>query len=317
MKLVSVCIVTYNQESYIEDAIKGVLMQKECDFEIVIADDHSTDRTFEICQKYQLERPDIITLIRQPENKGVVMNTRDCLLACSGKYIAICEGDDYWIDKYKLKKQVEILEKDDNISMVHTSWINYQENSNNFCKRLTTTQADKSFIAEIKEGPVSVLSIMKGEYRGIRFSSICFRNSAFHTALECDNNLFSPKYSTCDLVLFYMLANYGKFSYISDETTVYRIISDSVSNNQNKDKAAHYTLGILYIKAHFMNVYHLPISELNKSLQGLFYLPMNHAFNTKDKQLAKEVMTIAKIIKYRPTIGQRLKYRLILFLFPS
>ena len=91
---VSVCMVTYNQEAYISAAIESVLMQKDCEYELIIADDCSTDGTLAICQKYQERYPDIIKLIRQSGNKGVVGNTKDCMIACKGKYNAVCEGDD-------------------------------------------------------------------------------------------------------------------------------------------------------------------------------------------------------------------------------
>ena len=110
MSLISVVVTTYNQEKYIEEALEGILMQKDCpDFEIIIGNDCSTDFTGEIIEKYSKKYPDIIKVLPRTRNLGMQLNLKDCFKNCSGDYIAICEGDDYWIDCHKLKKQYELL----------------------------------------------------------------------------------------------------------------------------------------------------------------------------------------------------------------
>ena len=213
-------MVPYDQEAYIEEAIKGVLMQKDCDYELIIADDCSTDGTLAICKKYQEQHPDMIHIIEQPQNKGVVGNTKDCLMACSGKYIAICEGDDYWIDDHKLQKQVAILDDYQDISMVHTSWINLFQDEN-WSKPQSII--DGQYVCERQKGRDSIIEILREEYRSIRFSSICFRKHTLEIAMLADKELFSNHYSTCDIVLFYVLAYYGRFYFIEEETVTYRI----------------------------------------------------------------------------------------------
>ncbi|MDF1618119.1 glycosyltransferase family 2 protein [Petrocella sp. FN5] len=112
--LVSVVCITYNQEAFIADAIESFLMQKtDFGYEVLIHDDASTDRTPDIIWRYTLEYPEIIKPIYQMENqysKGV--HVLDFYQAyAKGKYIAICEGDDYWTDPSKLQKQVDYMEK--------------------------------------------------------------------------------------------------------------------------------------------------------------------------------------------------------------
>ena len=126
---------TYNQEGFIEQAIEGVLMQRDCNYELIIANDGSTDRTGEVCMAYQKRYPDRIRVINQPVNRGLVLNTRDCLLAATGRYIAICEGDDWWTDEYKLKKQADLLDGDSRVSMVHTNWTDYLQETQTFRER--------------------------------------------------------------------------------------------------------------------------------------------------------------------------------------
>lgn len=112
--LVSICCTTYNHEKYIADAIDSFLMQ-ETDFpiEIIIHDDASTDNTSNIIREYERKYPNIIKPIYQTENqysKGRKILIRFIYPKVKGKYIAMCEGDDFWIDPKKLQKQVDILE---------------------------------------------------------------------------------------------------------------------------------------------------------------------------------------------------------------
>lgn len=110
--LVSISCVTYNQESYIAQALESFLMQKtEFEFEILVHDDASTDGTANIIKEYELKYHNRIKPIYQSENqysKGVNVNQFNDKRAL-GKYIAYCEGDDYWTDPYKLQKQVDYM----------------------------------------------------------------------------------------------------------------------------------------------------------------------------------------------------------------
>lgn len=112
--LVSINCTTYNQESYIEQAIESFLMQKtNFKYEILINDDASTDGTTDIIKKYEKKYPDIIKPIYQQENqysKGIKVGYEYNFKRAKGKYIALCEGDDYWTDPYKLQKQVDYME---------------------------------------------------------------------------------------------------------------------------------------------------------------------------------------------------------------
>lgn len=306
---VSVCMVTYNQEAYIEDAIKGVLMQKDCDYELIIADDCSTDGTLAICKNYQEQHPDIIHIIEQSQNKGVVGNTKDCLMACSGKYIAICEGDDYWIDDHKLQKQVAVLDEHQDVSMVHTSWINIFQDEN-WSKPQSII--DGQYVCERQKGKDCIIEILKGEYRSIRFSSICFRKHTLEEAMLTDKELFSNHYSTCDIVLFYVLAYYGRFYFIEDETVSYRIQRESVSISSDETKIARFSLGCLYIKVHFIKSYAIPVTIVKKQLRASFHSLLKYVHVHKDKKTLFELLKLAKQCGYRPSVRQILRIILCL-----
>lgn len=120
--LVSVVMITYNHENYIKEAVEGVLMQN-CDFdiELIIADDKSSDETEMIVDEIIKTNPNghWIKYTKHVQNKGMMPNFMWAIAQAKGKYIALCEGDDYWVNSLKLQKQVDFLEEfpDYNFSM--------------------------------------------------------------------------------------------------------------------------------------------------------------------------------------------------------
>lgn len=111
--LVSIICTAYNHEKYIRDALEGFVKQKtNFNYEVLIHDDASLDKTSDIIREYEKNYPSIIKPIYQKENqysKGIRI-TDTLLLLAQGKYIAFCEGDDYWCDNQKLQKQIDFLE---------------------------------------------------------------------------------------------------------------------------------------------------------------------------------------------------------------
>lgn len=116
--VVSICCTTYNHEPFIEDALEGFLIQEtDFPFEILIHDDASTDKTAEIIRKYEKKYPSLIKPIYQDVNQysiGRKPMPEFNYPRAKGKYIAICEGDDYWTDPKKLQIQIEFLENNPN-----------------------------------------------------------------------------------------------------------------------------------------------------------------------------------------------------------
>lgn len=130
--MVSVCCIAYNHEKYIREALDGFLMQKtDFAFEILIHDDASTDGTADIIREYEKKYPHLISALCQTENhysRGIdvyLLNLR----RARGKYIADCEGDDYWTDPYKLQKQVDYLESHPSCSATFHASLNVDAES--------------------------------------------------------------------------------------------------------------------------------------------------------------------------------------------
>ena len=120
---VSICIITYNHEKYIKKCLDSALNQVlNCNYEIVIGEDNSTDNTLTICKYYAEKHPNLIKLYPREENLGMAKNWLYTINDCVGKYILLCEGDDYWIDPYKSHKQYTFLENNKEYSICWTNF---------------------------------------------------------------------------------------------------------------------------------------------------------------------------------------------------
>src|ERR1035437_6638324 len=131
--VVSISCITYNHVNYIRKCLEGFIMQKTTfAFEVLIHDDASNDGTTEIIREFEDSYPDIIYPIYEFENQwckgkrgSVIFN----FPRANGKYIALCEGDDYWTDPFKLQKQVDFLDENEDFGMIHSNYQVVDENN--------------------------------------------------------------------------------------------------------------------------------------------------------------------------------------------
>lgn len=134
--LVSINCITYNQVNYIRQCLEGFLIQKtNFDYEVLIHDDASTDGTDDIIREYAQKYPTIIKPIFEKENqysKGIPISATFNYPRVKGKYIAVCEGDDYWTDPYKLQKQVDFLNNHPDYAMCFHDCYIRNETQNEF-----------------------------------------------------------------------------------------------------------------------------------------------------------------------------------------
>ncbi|WP_367773683.1 glycosyltransferase [Flavobacterium sp. WC2421] len=204
--LLSVCLITYNHENYILQAIEGVLMQEvDFEWELIIADDCSTDRTREIVLEYKSKYPDFIKLILQEKNVGPAKNWMDLLATPQSKYIAYFEGDDYWTDPLKLQKQVDFLDNNNEyvlcfhpVDILKTSGI-----------------VTEDFITEVPKNHEAIEDLaLLGNY--IHTPSVVFRNIIKQFPVEF---MLSP---IGDFFLYMLLAESGRFKYLEEKMSVYR-----------------------------------------------------------------------------------------------
>ena len=207
--LVAVWMLAYNHENYIGRAIEGIITQKtDYSFKLFIGEDKSTDNTKEICKSYAEKHPHQIELLLNQEN-DIVTNAKNTYNACfrsGARYMAMCEGDDYWTEPNKLQKQVSFLEKHTDYSLAfHNVTIHYIESDKNE-PYYKTNEAIESQIKGKKKRIFSVIPTC----------SIVFRTEMLDPFPDWFWNIFCG-----DLFLFASLADRGKFKYFPETMAVY------------------------------------------------------------------------------------------------
>lgn len=151
--MVSVCMITYNHEPYIVQAVESALMQQtDFAYEIVIGEDCSTDRTRALLTDLQRRYPDKIRLLLPATNLGMMPNFMQTLKACAGKYIALLEGDDYWTDPRKLQKQVDFMESNPDFVLCYHSARVIQEGTEGEANFSNANQKEVSTIEDLIRG---------------------------------------------------------------------------------------------------------------------------------------------------------------------
>lgn len=218
-------MITFNHENFIGDAIEGVLMQEtDFDFELIISNDASTDKTDSIIKQYINSHPksSCIQYINHTENIGMMNNLITTFQICEGKYLALCEGDDYWIDKKKLQKQVDFLESNLNYNICfHDVKI---RDGNIFSQQSLTKDL-------LNRDTFTIEDLAKTNF--ISTTSVVYRNHIV--------NIFPTwfKHSPVgDHVLHLLHAQNGKTYFMKEEMAVYRKHSNGVwTMEQNLSRA--------------------------------------------------------------------------------
>jgi glycosyltransferase involved in cell wall biosynthesis len=305
--LLSVCLLTYNHEFFIRKAIENAVNQQtNFDYEIIIGEDCSTDNTRKICEEYQEKYPDKIRLLPSEKNLGLKENFLQTFRECKGKYIAYLEGDDYWLSTEKLQKQIDILEKDLDVSMVHTNCKVWDVENNRIYDCWTPT--DGVCIREKNIGVVNVIAEFEGNFRQVKTSSCCYRKQILEDILKKDEFAFlNPEFPTQDFQLFLEMSMKGKFAFIPEEMTMIGL-HDSLSAAFSEKKQIAYRLGFYKIGIYYIQKYNLPQKARQIWIRKQLNYLLNKAFKNKDKNLAKAVRAKADLVNYQMPITQKLLY---------
>lgn len=250
--LVSVVMITFGHEKYIEESINGVLSQVlEGKIELLISDDCSPDDTERIVNKIIAEHPNgsWIKYIKHSENKGAIPNFAWSISQAKGKYIAICEGDDYWTDPLKLQKQIDFLDhnKDYSICFHHVDEVD--ENGKLI--------SEKIIQSEIEEKEYTIDDLSKGNF--IHTPSVVFRKNVQTLP---DFFIFSP---LGDYPLHMINASYGKIKYFPDTMAVYRVGAGIWSSQTRIFKVINTLFTLKLLISYFSSA-----TEIKKELTGQY-----------------------------------------------
>ncbi len=283
--LASICCITYNHKLYIREAIDSFLMQEtNFPFEILIHDDASTDGTTKIILSYAKKYPDIIRPIIQTENqyaKCGLINPRFLFPKARGKYIALCEGDDYWTDNTKLQKQVAFLEDNQEYVLTYTDSQSFNENGN----------LDLDFGASTRD--LDAEELIKAT--SLHTLTACFRN----VIKEIPPDLLSARYG--DLVIWSLLGAHGKGKYLANiKPAAYRIHDGGV--HSKKPRQQQYKMALITNNALFS--YYSRLGDMDTAM---YFLNKSFFFSRKiigwkgiialtKKTLIRKINTVHRII---------------------
>lgn len=224
--MLSVVMITYNHEEYVRQAIDSILMQKvNFDFEILIADDVSPDNTRKVLQEYKERFPNKIKLFLRKENLGATKNICDLYNRCLGKYIAILEGDDYWLDENKLQRQVDYLEKHEEYIATTHAVEYFNENNEIFFTDPNLKYDELEGVEKLIECEKNNLAI--GHLQSLVFRNI-FPNKKYEEIITCNRFLG-------DLPLKFILLSIGKIKYLDYVMGRYRNIRKNSTSFSSLD----------------------------------------------------------------------------------
>lgn len=268
--LVSVTVATYQHVNYIRQCLEGILMQKtNFPYEIIVGEDGSVDGTQDICKEYAEKYPDRIRLFIRDRNlsqfvaengKVTRFNGIWNRMSARGKYIAWCEGDDYWVDPLKLQKQVDFLESHPDYTLVCTDINYYIQRKDEF---INAYFGNKKF--------------------PIKYTYNDFLTKAWFVAPctwvyrkeMCKENEKPFDFVVGDLPLLLELSSKGKVKYLDDVTAVYRVLDKSVSHFKDFAVSRNFVEGIFRIQLYYIgkngNLDLLPKIAVNKYISLLKY----------------------------------------------
>jgi len=266
--IVSVCLITYNHENLIAQALDSVLMQDtDFLFELVVGEDCSKDKTRSIVLHYKSRYPDRIRVLLSTENLGQYtgngrLNFLRNLKACRGKYIALLEGDDYWTHPRKLQKQVDFLEANPGfvICCHNTKKLFEKEPS-----RVAYMRPDHS--SQTKD--VLTIEDQIRDVYSYHTSSVVFRNGLLRLPE------FFKSVESGDIAFFTMLAQFGKIKYLDDVMSVWRRHSQGISRSHNGP--ALYA-GRIRMNSYLDEYFNGRFTHLYQEINDNLYMNLFHAY---------------------------------------
>jgi glycosyltransferase involved in cell wall biosynthesis len=293
--IVSLLLLTYNHSEFIAQAINSILEQKvNFDYEILIGDDCSSDGTCEIVDSYAKKYPNLIKTIRSEQNVGALRNEKRLMEASQGKYIAFLEGDDYWVDQFKLQKQVDFLEANPDYGLVHGDVNHYYQDSGKTLYKVNTESqniSDNVFISILKPNPLF-----------IKTATVCFRKELinhFNYDLAIKQN-----WPLTDLPLWLDISYNSKIHYFDQVFATYRLLNESASRTKSFLKKLEYHKGLFKIKKHYIEKYNcdkIILKTLEEDYnRGLIKI----AYNLNDKIISEEAFTHLKSHNYNISIKE-------------
>lgn len=223
--MVTVVVITYNQEKWIRQALDSILAQQtEYPFEVIIGEDHGTDGTREICREYA-DKYENVTLLPSMENLGIMANWVQCIQAGKGKYIMGCAGDDYWQNPKRIQLQVDFMEEHPECVMSHTDYDELYEQDGSILRN-----AKQSRGTIPPEGRIQKYILVGKDC--ISAVTTCFRRETFEKFVPADE-FARRRFPREDWPTLLFLAAHGDIRYMPISTATYRVGQESITRTSN------------------------------------------------------------------------------------
>lgn len=282
---VTVVIHTFNQEKFISECIKSVLSQDYLEsMKLLIIDDASTDKTLEICENYQKSYPERIRISALSENElsqGLLVGLNE-YLKIDTKYIAWCDGDDYWIDKSKIRKQVQYLEQNPSIGIVHTSYRILIQDSNVFQSVARSTKENE------KSKTFEPQDLVNGNH--IKQSTAMMINGALDFGfVGSARGIYA-----CDWLMCASVAASKQILFLPEESAVVRVTKNGIWNGADHEENRRQKELVRWYCA-----YRLPDSELREAFRRRVILDWIRGQIVKSNayRLIRPVIRLARRLK--------------------
>ncbi len=287
--LISVALITYNQEPYIAKAIQSVLDQRtEYSFELIIGEDCSADRTGKIVLEYQKKYPEVIRVLIPEHNAGAAGNVLRIEQACRGKYIAYCEGDDFWNDPYKLQKQMDFLENHPDFGLVHSDWDSFNVSTGKVVRNVNRVEG-KAYDSEPSD---LFLSILERKYC-LKTLTVCVRKNLLLDVLNSDPIVFKKGcFLMGDTPRWLELSRITRFKYMNDSLGTYNILVESASHSQDSRKVYEFYLSIFDTIRYYSEKY-IPSYDMDSVMSRYLTMMLKYAYFNRDSELAKKTRDLA------------------------
>lgn len=244
---VSVVVTVYNCEDYIRQCLDSILAQRcEFLFEIVIVEDCSTDASVNMLEEYVGEHPDIIKVVNNEKNKGVLYSFSRAVGLTRGEYVAFCDGDDFWQDPLKLAQQVDLLDQKPEYVLIYTETDVLHEGTGEEEAEIYKKKNYACPSGDVYE------CLMKKNF--VSASTPCCRGDIVRAAVLKMDLKNRQEWMMQDYPVWLSLSLDGKFFYYDKSTSTNRVREESVSQSRQRAKRASFKYGVWRIREYFLSV---------------------------------------------------------------
>jgi glycosyltransferase involved in cell wall biosynthesis len=245
---IDVVVLTYNHEKYIERSIMSILCQKTSyTFNVLIADDCSTDNTREIINKW-VQKDERVILVGTERNLGSIENARNVIGYCQSDVLALCEGDDFWLDDKKIQLQMDFLNSNQDFGMVHGN-VKYFETASGQLKKSDNFRKGIKF----PSGDI-FMHYLTNEKLFIYTATVLVKRELFIQSADYD--LFEKnKWMVQDLPTWLELSRRTKIAYLDREMAAYQLGTESASRSRDVEYIYRFHQSVFNIRYYYWQHY--------------------------------------------------------------